>query len=98
MKRNLSILGVMFLLTLNFAHALSFDVEVTPIVDKIVVDEVAEYDITITNNFATQETFTIKKTGYPFWDMYTKPNQNLWMWEVLWKAPNKKSKFPSLLG
>ena len=65
-----------FLLLLNFAYASSFDVKATPINDKIVVDEIAEFEITISNNLDTNEEFTIKKEGYPFWDMYTKPLQN----------------------
>ena len=71
----LIIIGV-FLLLLNVAHAASFDVKVTPIKDKIVVDEVAEFSISVQNNLDTSEEFTIKKSGYPFWDMYTEPLQS----------------------
>ena len=60
----------------GLAAAASFEVAVTPVHDKIVVDEVAEFDITIKNNLDTREDFTIKKAGYPFWDMYTTPIQN----------------------
>ena len=67
---------VLFLIVLNVTYAASFEVKVTPLKDKIVVDEVAEFDITIQNNLGTDEEFTIKKAGYPFWDMYTKPLQN----------------------
>lgn len=65
-----------FLLLLNAAYAASFDAKAMPIKDKIVVDEVAEFDIVVQNNLDTDEEFTIKKAGYPFWDMYTKPLQN----------------------
>lgn len=68
------ILGIVILA--NLAYASSFDIKVTPIVDKIVVDETAEFDLTVTNNLDAREEFTIKKAGYPFWDMYTKPLQN----------------------
>ena len=61
---------------INLAYAASFDVKVTPIKDKIIVDEVAEFNISIQNNLDTSEEFTIKKAGYPFWDMYTMPLQN----------------------
>ena len=64
------------LMLLNIAYAASFDVKVTPVNDKIVVDEVAEFDIAVQNNLDTDEEYTIKKAGYPFWDMYTKPLQN----------------------
>ena len=66
----------MLLLLLNIAYAASFDVKVTPVKDKIVVDEVAEFDINVQNNLDTDEEYIIKKAGYPFWDMYTKPLQN----------------------
>ena len=65
-----------FLLLINFAYALSFEVKVIPIKDKIVVDEIAEFEIAIQNNLDTDEEFTIKRVGYPFWDMYTKPLQS----------------------
>ena len=64
------------LLLANLAFAVSFDVVVTPVQDKIVVDEVAAFDITIKNNLDASKDFIIKKAGYPFWDMYTKPIQN----------------------
>ena len=64
------------LLLLNSAHAASFEVNAAAIKDKIVVDEVAEFDIVIKNNLDSEEEFTIKKAGYPFWDMFTKPLQN----------------------
>ncbi len=75
MKR-LLILAAVFLLLLNASYAAAFSVKVTPIKDKIVVDEVAEFNISIENNLDTEQEFTIKKAGYPFWDMYTKPLQN----------------------
>ena len=74
--KKLLVLVIGILLLASTAYAASFSVEVTPIVDKIVVDEIAEFDLAITNNLDTGEEFTIKKAGYPFWDMYTKPLQN----------------------
>ena len=71
----LIIMGV-FLLLINIAHAASFDVVVTPIKDKIVVDEIATFNITVQNNLDKDQDFTIKKAGYPFWDMYTEPLQS----------------------
>lgn len=69
------ILVTALLLFLNSAYAASFEVKVTPVKDRIVVDEVAEFDISVQNNFDADEEFTIKRAGYPFWDMYTKPLQ-----------------------
>lgn len=74
--KGLLILITAFILMLKIAYAASFDVKVTSIKDKIVVDEVAEFNVTVQNNLDTDEEFTIKKAGYPFWDMYIKPLQN----------------------
>ena len=65
-----------FVILLNAAYAASFEVKVTPVKDKIVVNEIAEFNISIQNNLDTGEEFMIKQAGYPFWDMYTKPLQN----------------------
>src|SRR3989338_60666 len=73
---NFFILLLAGILALNIAHAASFEVNVTPIKDKIVVDEVAEFRLEIRNNLDTNEEFIIKKGGYPFWDMYAEPLQN----------------------
>ena len=81
-----------FVLLLHAAHASSFDVKVTPIKDKIAVDEVAEFDIAVQNNLDSDEDFTIKKAGYPFWDMYTKPLQN----PITLKAPAQSTSSISL--
>lgn len=76
-----------FALILNLAHAASFDVKVTAINDRIVVDEVAEFEVAIQNNLETDEEFTVKKAGFPFWDMYIKPLQN----PIKVKVPAKSS-------
>ncbi|MBI2101155.1 hypothetical protein HYT53_00950 [Candidatus Woesearchaeota archaeon] len=70
------VFALVFLIALNAAYAASFDVTVTPVNDKIVVDEIAEFEVAVQNNLDMEEEFTIKKAGYPFWDMYTKPLQN----------------------
>lgn len=70
------ILISMFLVLLSISYAASFEVKAAPIKDRIVVDDVAEFNLTIQNNLQSEEEFTIKKTGYPFWDQYTKPLQN----------------------
>jgi len=70
------ILIITFLLLINITYAATFDVKVTSIKEKIIVDEVAEFDVAIQNNLDTDEEFTIRKAGYPFWDMFTKPLQN----------------------
>ncbi len=75
-KNKFFIFAVLFLLFSGAAYAASFDVKVDPIKDKIAVDENAEFNITIQNNLDTDEEFTIKKAGYPFWDMFTEPLQN----------------------
>ena len=70
------ILIIALLAFANAAYAASFDVKSVPVNDKIIVDDVAEFDILVQNSLDTDEEFVIKKAGYPFWDMYTKPLQN----------------------
>ena len=70
------ILMITWMLLLNIAHATSFDVKVTPIKDQIIVNDIAKFNISIQNNLDTNEEFTLKKTGFPFWDMYIQPLQN----------------------
>lgn len=70
------ILMAVFLMFIHISYAKSFDVTVMPIKDKIVIDEIAEFNVTITNNLEKDQEFTIKKAGYPFWDMFTQPLQN----------------------
>ncbi len=78
LKRLLSIIlaMILYVLIINFAYASSFDLKITPIKDKIPVEEVAEFKLTIQNNIDSEEEFIIRKVGYPYWDMYTKPLQN----------------------
>ena len=83
----LLVLGVLIFVFASLAHAVGFTVEVIAIKDKIDVDDVAEFNIAITNNMDTQEEFTINKAGYPFWDMYTKPLQN----PITLKVPAKNT-------
>ncbi len=81
------LIAATILLNIALVNAAPFDVNVTPINDKIVVNEVAEFDINIRNNLDTNEEFTIKKAGYPFWDMYTKPLQS----PITLKVPSHSS-------
>lgn len=74
--RKFLVFALLFLVLLNSAYAASFEVKVTSIKDKIVVDEVAEFEVSIQNNLDSDEEFVIKKAGYPFWDMYITPLQN----------------------
>lgn len=75
MNRFFILIGIL-LLSINIAYAATFEVNITPVKDKIVVDEVAEFSMEIRNNLDTSEEFTIKKAGYPFWDLFTKPLTN----------------------
>ena len=56
------IVAFVFLLFLNTAHAAFFEAKAVPIKDKIAVNEIAEYNITIQNNLDSDEEYTIKKT------------------------------------
>ena len=78
---------IAFILFVYTAHAAAFDVNVTPVKDRIVVDEIGEFNITVQNNLNTDEEFTVKKAGYPYWDMYIKPLQN----PITIKVPSQSS-------
>ncbi len=72
-----AILSVMaVLLLLPFASALSFLVGITPVKDSITMDSEAVFDIKITNNYNSAESFRIKNPNYPMWDIKTDPLQN----------------------
>lgn len=86
-KTKFFILAIAFLLFANAALGTTFEAKVAPVHDKIVVNEIAEFNLTIYNNLDTEEEFLIKKAGYPFWDMYTKPLQN----PITLKVPARSS-------
>ena len=69
-------IAMLFLILVSITHGISFTVEVTPIKNKIDVEDVAEFDITVNNLLNSTEEFNVRKAQYPFWDMYTKPLQN----------------------
>lgn len=53
--------------------ALDFDADLVATKNKITIDQVAEFTLTIYNYETTRESFRIKNTDYLLWDIYTKP-------------------------
>lgn len=72
LKKLIFFIAALVLLPL-FVSAISFDIEVKAIKYQIIVNETAEFDITISNNLASEEEFIFHRIGYPFWDMFVKP-------------------------
>src|SRR3989338_10006385 len=58
---------------LPIVFAQDFDVSITPIKNKITINEEAEFDVVIKNNLNSYETFRITNPNYPQWDMRTEP-------------------------
>ncbi|MBU1704876.1 MAG: hypothetical protein KJ922_05915, partial [Nanoarchaeota archaeon] len=56
--------------------AFGFEVSTEPITDKITLEEVAEYKLTITNTAVNEQKFNIRTIDFPLWDVYTKPVVN----------------------
>jgi|TARA_B100001971_G_C18233128_1_gene565253 hypothetical protein len=50
-----------------------FTVKLTPIENDITIDELAEFDLTITNNLQPKDEFRVYTLSYPDWDILTKP-------------------------
>jgi hypothetical protein len=56
--------------------ALDFNADLVAVNNKITIDDVAEYKLTIYNQELTEHTFTVKNKDYPSWDIRTKPIMN----------------------
>jgi len=74
MKRTIFLL--VLLVSIVSATALDFDLSTTKIKDKISLNDVAEFDLSIKNNDPVENSYRIKTLDYPIWDVYTKPLQN----------------------
>ena len=70
------LIAILFLISISTAFAKSFDVEVTPVSDKIEIDQEAVFNITVKNRLDTKETFRIRNSDYPTWDVKTVPLTN----------------------
>ena len=70
----LSVMAVLLLLPL--VSALSFLAEITPAKASITMDGEAIFEVKITNNYNSAESFKIKNPNYPMWDIKTDPLQN----------------------
>ena len=65
-----------FSLYLSIVYAASFDVEVVPIKDKIVIDEFAKFRLEVKNNLKQRDEYRIYSTDFPTWDVRTEPIAN----------------------
>ncbi len=53
--------------------ALDFEISSKPIKDKITLEDLAEFEITISNTGDFQKSFSMRTMDFPIWDVYTKP-------------------------
>jgi len=64
------------LLCMSVAYAASFDVEVVPIKDRIVINEFATFQLNIKNNLDRGDEYRIYALDFPTWDVRTEPIVN----------------------
>ena len=72
-------LGIAFfalLLASTLVAAASFTVEVAPVKDRILIDGIAEFKLTIHNLGPVTAKYVIDKVDYPRWDIRTPDNIN----------------------
>ena len=65
-----------FLFCLSTVYAASFEVEVVPINDRIIIDEFAIFQLDIQNNLNKRDEYRIYTTDFPTWDVRTEPLVN----------------------
>jgi len=68
-----ALLVLILLFCLPVIYAFDFTVESIPIKDEISLDDVAKFDLNITNNLQIKEEFRIYSLNYPEWDVTTEP-------------------------
>ncbi len=86
-------LALFLFLFLPVAMAASFKVDVTPIVDSIVVTDDAKFEFKITNNREEKQEFKIFTLDFPFWDIRTEPLIN----PIILEIPSESSRSIELL-
>src|SRR3972149_3802309 len=74
--RKLSIFAIVLVLYASLANAELFDISVEPIKDKISIDELAKFKLTIKNNIKDADQYRIYSPDFPIWDVRTDPNAN----------------------
>jgi hypothetical protein len=72
----ISVVLFLFIIYSSIAYAAAFDIEITPIKDRIVINEFAEFEITIKNNLNEKDEYRIYTLDFPTWDLRTDPIQN----------------------
>lgn len=70
------ILVIVALLCISIVSAIDFTVDIAPINNNINIDEKASFNLSITNNLNTEETFRIYSLAFPEWDIQVDPLLN----------------------
>ena len=65
-----------FLIYISVVYAASFDVEVVPLDDEIIIDEFATFQLNIKNNLRQIDEYRIYTLNFPTWDVRTDPIVN----------------------
>jgi len=78
---------LILIICVSSVHAINFELNATPIKNKIAIEEVAKFKLEIKNKLDKEQTFRIYTLDYPTWDIYTKPILNPILLDV---APTSK--------
>lgn len=74
----LLIISILAIVSVN-----AFDVKIKPVKNKISIDDLAVFEVTITNTLKmVTESYRVKTLDYPIWDVYTLPIMNPLVVEV----------------
>jgi len=76
------------IICISSVHAISFEINTTPVKNKITIEEIAKFNLNIKNYLNKQQTFRIYTLDYPTWDIYTQPIVNPIELDV---APNSEN-------
>jgi len=71
-----AILVFVMLLYVSLANAAAFDIEITPIEDRISIEEFAKFEVKVKNNLQIPDVYRIYSANFPTWDVRTEPIVN----------------------
>ena len=74
--KKFSIFAFVLLLYASLANAALFDISVEPVKDKISIDGLAKFNLTIKNNIKQIDEYRIYSPDFPIWDVRTDPIVN----------------------
>jgi len=71
--KNSIFLAIFLVIFSSVTYAANFDVEATPIKNRIIIDEFATFTLNVKNNLDKKDEFRIYSLNFPTWDIRTDP-------------------------